>query len=245
MTDTKKLIEEARKLAEEQREEALIQEAMENSVSPAAPNPSHITPQEAFDETWGAVKKVNENIDAKFTNNSDKLISNNAGTASDQAQIGRAFAGNQFYGYLANNVVVGSGVKGTAQFGCANQAPTTVEFATDGSAPITFGTGSTSNITIGSTQTTGVRKIISGTKEATFEEIIDAAKQPEKANANLKVHDSTGADVNLSTMDGTTDDKKMPSVKYVDNAVSAKQDKLTTSLTLHWDDGTTEDIKVG
>lgn len=244
MTDTKKLIEEARKLAEQQREEALIQEAMENSVSPAAPNPSHITPQEAFDETWGAVKKVNENIDAKFTNNSDKLISNNAGTASDQAQIGRAFAGNQFYGYLANNVVVGSGVKGTAQFGCANQAPATVEFATDGSAPITFGTGSTSNITIGSTQTTGVRKIVSGAVEATFDDVIKTTK----AQVNIWGGDGTQK-ASISTMDGSDGNKMLITASRA-NEIAAyyanqKQDKLTSTLTLHWDDGSKTDIKVG
>lgn len=56
MTDTKKLIEEARKLAEQQREEAIVKEAIELSLSPASP--TVITPQEAFDGTWDSVLKI-------------------------------------------------------------------------------------------------------------------------------------------------------------------------------------------
>lgn len=137
MTDTKKLIEQARKLAEIQREQAIVEKAIEVSLLPADPAPSNITPQDAFNETWDAIKKVNE----------------------------------------------------------------------------------------------------------------------VKANGNLKVQSISGQQVDLSGMDGSIDDKLLPSLKFIESTfettanvntkLATKQDTLTKTLTLHWDDGTSTDVKVG
>lgn len=67
-----------------------------------------------------------------------------------------------------------------------------------------------------------------------------------KASGELKVHTSTGSDVNLSTMDGSSDDKKLTTVAYSDLVYATKgsvtpiktiTDKLAGS-TITFEDGT-------
>lgn len=84
-----------------------------------------------------------------------------------------------------------------------------------------------------------------------------------KADGTLQAVLGNGTAVNISTMDGTTDDKKLATKAYADTkastatmmgqlalkadatALAAKQDELTKVIELSADDGTTIDIKVG
>lgn len=76
MTDTKKLIEQARKLAETQKEQAIVEQAIEVSLSPASP--SNITPQDAFNETWDAIKSVGEKANRHGVTNITDLTTGDA-----------------------------------------------------------------------------------------------------------------------------------------------------------------------
>lgn len=76
-----------------------------------------------------------------------------------------------------------------------------------------------------------------------------------KANANLKVQSVDGTQHDLSTMDGSVDDKLLASLKFIEGTfetqssvatkLASKQDTLTKTITLTFDDNTTETIKVG
>lgn len=142
-------------------------------VAEASITPSGSSETILASDVYDALDAFLSEIDDKYLpNNVEKLLLNDTSTTPGDVYIGQDYKGNIF---------IGSGVEGQQYY--AFQASGRVFFAREATSEIYLGQLSTKGIEIGSTLGSHAdKKLISLTKEKTFENIIDTYTQTEMTN---------------------------------------------------------------
>lgn len=183
--------------------------------------------------------EVDRKIGSKFTQQADKLTSNNVGTLPGDAHIGHEYKGTQSYGEGASIQHYGKNAVNSVNIG---------EGSTN---EINIGKNATGALTVGTTSalaSPASQRLVSGTKAATFENIIDVANAnpftntyKSKVDTALQPSAIVGK-VDQSTLTAalrqkqdvlTNDDKIAISKLSFTDAEKSKVDTAVQPVTLH------------
>lgn len=262
MTDTKKLIEEARKLVELKKEEVI-----ESSLNPASPTPStNVSPQDMSDRIVAIIDKL-ASLKVSASGNAAVDIYTMDASTDDKKLVsnGRVYEiANYEVGLVkvidsSGNVKDLNTIDGKTEGG--NYHLVTKHYVDDKKADsglvVTKGNGD-SDLISSMDGTSADKKIATvGYSNTTLAAAVTKVKSDMqlvidgKADGTLKVGNSAGNTVALSTMDGSTDDKTLLTAKAVTSLTGLKANanlKVHTSTGADVDlstmDGTADDKKL-